>query len=203
MWTWKLKNFSFFFILRKYKRSCKPPVTIHKLPHSSSAPHLLVILSRRRRISVHIDSDSCHLQPTRHQLQVTSHPLVISTAAKRSGEISCQYSSHLSVSKSAPSEYYACESHLIRSGNPYDTLSQSHYQQWAKFCPLSPHNTRWKATPYSGALSMIESVDTGKSAGGTGIWNGQLSPTYPLVLQWRTAWLSWAYWVVLKQLHIP
>lgn len=122
MWTWKLKNSSFFFILRKYKRSCKPPVTIHKLPHSSSAPHLLVILSRRRRISVHIDSDSCHLQPTRHQLQVTSHP-PLSFRLQRSGvEKShantvpiCQSQNlhHLSITL-VRATWYAAEIHTIR-----------------------------------------------------------------------------------------
>ena len=45
---------------------------------------------------------------------------------------------------------------------------------------------------------MNENANTGKSAGGTGVWNEQLSPTYLLALQSRIVWLSHAYWVALK-----
>ena len=45
---------------------------------------------------------------------------------------------------------------------------------------------------------MNEDANTGKSAGGTGVGNEQLSPTYLLALQSRIVWLSHAYWVALK-----
>ena len=89
------KKFFFLFIVRKYKRSCKPPVPATSSPTRHSTPHLLVILSASEESWYASIVTPASYKPQGPSYQ--SYPIIISSVEKRSGETLYRYSSQLSA----------------------------------------------------------------------------------------------------------